>query len=361
VDLAEGAAPKLQSHHVANARRRFRRRFALAVFAGALFASPLAGAQSAKGTALQLFDDARALMAEERIPEACAKFAESQRVQAQLGTLLHLADCQEKLGQATSAWTNFREALEIARQRGDQRVAVTAARVKALEPRVSRLNVRIASGNRPQGLEILVNGTPLPPPLWGTAAPIDAGTLHVEARAPGHTSFRKQVNLREGDALSVDIPLLVASAPAAGTAPVPASDTERTDRDDTASSSGASRASGLRTAGFISAGAGAVGLGLSVYFYVHRNSLLDEREGVCPDLTRCTESQVTELKLLTDDAKQSDLFGKISFVTGAALAAGGIVMILVGSGSQGTARTASLELAPAVGPGHAGLSLSGRL
>ncbi|HEX5098164.1 MAG TPA: hypothetical protein VFV94_01635, partial [Polyangiaceae bacterium] len=76
-------------------------------------------AQDARAAAVLAYDQAEALMAAGKVAEACPRYAESQKLDPQLGTLLHLADCLEKKGQTASAWAAFRDASEIAEQRGD--------------------------------------------------------------------------------------------------------------------------------------------------------------------------------------------------------------------------------------------------
>ena len=50
-----------------------------------------------------LFRDGKALIAAERINDACAKFQESERLDPALGTLLHLATCYAQVGKTASA------------------------------------------------------------------------------------------------------------------------------------------------------------------------------------------------------------------------------------------------------------------
>ena len=61
--------------------------------------------------------------------EACAKFAESQRLDPASGTLINLGDCNEHLGLFASAWRYYREAVD--RLRADKRVEGLKARMKA--------------------------------------------------------------------------------------------------------------------------------------------------------------------------------------------------------------------------------------
>src|SRR5262245_52199416 len=63
-----------------------------------------------RAAAQVLFDEGRKLLKDEKIELACAKFAESMRLDHAVGTQLNLADCYEKLGRTASAWINWVEA-----------------------------------------------------------------------------------------------------------------------------------------------------------------------------------------------------------------------------------------------------------
>lgn len=91
--------------------------------------------------AIQLYDEANRLMEEGRFAAACPKYAESMRIDPQLGALLHLADCYAQSGQLASAWSSLRDAEEMARSRDDDRAAFAREQVALLEPRLNRITI----------------------------------------------------------------------------------------------------------------------------------------------------------------------------------------------------------------------------
>ena len=112
-----------------------------------------------KALATILFRDGRALMAAGRIPEACAKLEESQRLDPGGGTLLNLALCHEHEGRLARSWSEFIEAELVARGdgRGDREVEA-ASHVRALEPRLPRLTIVVPPAAQVEGLEIERDG-----------------------------------------------------------------------------------------------------------------------------------------------------------------------------------------------------------
>src|SRR4051812_34930505 len=91
-----------------------------------------------------LFDEGVALMARGDFEHACAKLAESQRLDPGGGTLLNLARCQEGAGRVSTAWATYRSALAIARRdaRAD-RIRYAEEHLAILEPRLPKLILRV--------------------------------------------------------------------------------------------------------------------------------------------------------------------------------------------------------------------------
>src|SRR5271165_2568006 len=140
-----------------------RRALALAIVAVAALAPSVALAQSKEDVARAdaLFNAAKALTDAGQYADACAKFAESKRLAPGLGVTLYLADCYEHIGRTASAWTEFRAAEGLARERSDKRADVARARAQALEPKLDRLTIEIAPSVPRVGLSILRDGLPV--------------------------------------------------------------------------------------------------------------------------------------------------------------------------------------------------------
>jgi hypothetical protein len=128
--------------------------------------------------------------------EACAKFAESQRLDPAPGTLINLGDCKEHLGLFASAWGYYREAAD--RLAGDKRAEGLKARVAAIEPRLSRLTLTLAPG-APGEARILRDDAAVGAASLGVAMPIDPGEHVVVVTAPGREPRRYVVTIGEAE------------------------------------------------------------------------------------------------------------------------------------------------------------------
>ena len=110
----------------------------------ALAAAPHALGQDNKAAAEALFDDAKKLMAAKHYAEACPKFADSQRLDPGVGTLLNLGLCYKQNGQTASAWSSYREAASLARSEGQSdREDLARQEAANLEPQLTKLVIEV--------------------------------------------------------------------------------------------------------------------------------------------------------------------------------------------------------------------------
>src|SRR5262249_12998089 len=142
-----------------------------------LFVAFPAGAQS-KALAEAAFKEARRLVRQGKVAEACPKFEASLKLDPAPGTQLNLADCYARLGRTASAWAIFVEVAE--KDTKAARAAEARRRAKALEPKLSRLTV---SAENADGLRVTRDGDDITA-LLGVAVPVDPGR-HVVAAMRG--------------------------------------------------------------------------------------------------------------------------------------------------------------------------------
>ncbi len=152
-----------------------------------LAAPSRARAQSAedKAAAEAAFEDGKRLMTAHAFAEACPKFAESNRRDPGIGTMLGLADCYEKNGQTASAWASFREAAAAAARKSDRREALARDNAARLEPLLSKILVRVPREADVRGLVVKRDGVEIGRALWEDPVPVDPGVHAISATAPG--------------------------------------------------------------------------------------------------------------------------------------------------------------------------------
>lgn len=300
-------------------------------FSAGLLLVPLSTrAQTAGGdnraSAALLFDQAQAALAASNVEEACTKLEASQRLDAQLGTLLHLSACYERLGRVASAWSGWREAADWAVQRKDEREKIARKHAQELEPKVPRLTLRV-SGTAPAGLQAKRDGAEVAPALFGSAVPVDPGKHHIEVTAPGYRMLERDVTLAEGGREVVEIALApdAEPSPIAVTAPI----TPVALGPDTSAPTADKASAGLqRPLGLALGGLGVVALGVGTYFAFDSKSTLRDRDDVCPSRKGCTVAEGKKNDELTEDARKAARFANIGLVGGAVLAAAGVTLWL---------------------------------
>jgi hypothetical protein len=199
--------------------------FSLATF---LVGVALAGRAAANEPDLaeQLFREGHALLKEHRYPEACSKFADSQRHDPASGTLLALAYCQELANLLASAQASYVAAAELARvEHQDERQRAATERAQSLAERVSTLTINV-----PESLwelpTLLVksNGVELERSVWGRPIPRDGGDIEIDVSASARSPWSSHVQLApEHDQRVVTVPPLGALSQASLVAPPAAS------------------------------------------------------------------------------------------------------------------------------------------
>ncbi len=183
-----------------------------AAVACAAMAPAVAEAQSsATAVAEALFQQARELFKQEHYADACPKFAESQRLDPKLGTLLNLAVCDEKLGKIATAWAEYTSAAAIA-HRDAQREREDFAReqIASLEKKLPRVILQVSAPD--PALIITWDDQVMAGAVLGTPLPMDPGKHRLAATEPGKKPWSREVTVPEAKTeILVPIPALEAA------------------------------------------------------------------------------------------------------------------------------------------------------
>jgi hypothetical protein len=283
--------------------------FSLLVASGLLAPSPAAAQDAAnKAAAEALFREGRALYDQGQYPAACAKLAESQKLDPAPGTLLNLGGCYEKNGQTASAWATFKEAMAASHVKGrTDWEDLARTRAAALEPTLSRLTIAVAS--KADGLAVTRDGKDVGSAEWGTAIPVDPGSHVVDAQAPHRKPFHQSIDVPSGGAsLTVSVGELD-----------PADDGGGTPGPETTPSNGSTQ----RTIGFVVGGIGIIGIGIGTVFGLSAmNKENDATKNHCDATNHCDPTGVQ----LGKDAQSAATASTIAFAVGGVALAGGVLL-----------------------------------
>ena len=297
-----------------------------------------------------LFQQGRDAMKRGDYAAACPKFVESQHLDPAPGTLINLADCEERQGKLASAYAHLREALDTL-PRGDERLALVRTKLAWLEKRTPRLTVQVASG-APTGTLVKRGEVELSGASLGTALPVDPGTVTVVVTAPGRRPRTFEVTIGAGQSKTLSVepgevdPTVAVGAArrrrAAGSA------------EDAAHPPDAAHTQ--RIAGWVLVGAGAVGLGVGAFAFSKRSSNLDRASNRCPADVCATEDDAAQFHAELAGATNWKKIGAVSLAGGVVAAAGGAILLLALPSADAT----SLRLTPIIAAGAGnGVNLSG--
>ena len=316
---------------------------AIAIAIGTL-APRLANAQSAEAEAL--FNDGDRLFAARKFDEACEAFDASNRIESRAGTIIRLGECREKQNRLASAWSAYRDALT--RVKDPYKKQVATERIAALEPRLSKLTIKLSADKRVDGLAITRNGVAVDPALWNRAVPSDGGKLVFVAKAPGFKDWTTTVNVPVANgAVTVDVPRLEPVAP-------------MQEKTVTAESTSDELPSGwLTSKRKVSIGLGGLAVGAAITGIVLGASAKGlERDAyvLCPDPQTPCGDAARAMDLAESGATRAT-FANVAFAASAVAAIGATVLWFVGKPDREPAR---VSVTPRIDHGFAGVAFGGR-
>jgi hypothetical protein len=222
-------------------------------------------------------------------------------------------------------------------------VKEAASELERTLPRLARATIRSTTTYR--GLALRLDGAPLDTATLGVPEIVDPGVHVLVARAPAFSTDEQRFTVPEGG--SVDVTITLRPEPDAG---------GKLGGQQGGHDSGAPRSgSSLRTAGWITAAAGAGALVAGTVTVLMRDGRRSSLESDCPHQTCPSTMSRGELEDRKQTIRDLTTASNVLLFGGGALLAGGITMIVLGNGSNGS-QTALVVGAPAA---DAGLTFRG--
>ncbi len=304
-------------------------------------------ARAADGAAAEaLFAQAKTLAEVGKYAEACPKFEASYKLDKALGTLLNLADCEEKIGKIASAWSHWGEGYEFAQATSDKRAAFASGRRDKLTPRLPKIQLDVTAGQ--SKLEVYRDGVRIDPAAFGVPLPSDPGEHAIEVRRGSEVLEKRGATAVEAQVATValDLPAIEKAHPPP---PPPML-----------------AASNLKTAGIVVAGFGGAGLltaaGLEIAAIVTKSGVGSSQcfQSVC---TPSGSDSINKARTLAIAGQWTGIASLVVGAVGATLiiASPGARPSPVSGSSAGAPRRASIAVSPWVGPGTGGLTVGGAL
>jgi len=310
-----------------------------------------------------LFDEGQRLYKESKFDAACGKLESSIKLCPRfLGARGRLAECYEQTGRLASAWAAWRDVAGIAAKSGNDkdraRTDLASRRAAALEPRLAHISVRLAPGNETKGLTIHRDGQPVEKASLGMAVPVDAGTHHVEATAPGYIGWRIDIGIVDGALVPVDVPALVEEPkpPEAGRVVIDPAAQQAADE------TARQRRRDRRITAMIAGGVGVVAVGVGAFFGIDAMGKASDSkkdpyncssDGACP-----TSDGVALLEDARRSARTADILIGVGVV---ALGAGAAIWFTAPEAPEERAATSAraTRFTPALASDSFGLIVSG--
>jgi hypothetical protein len=172
-----------------------------------LLATPAESANAQQAEAL--FQRARALLKADVPAEACPLLEKSHALDPALGTLMNLADCEERINHFVSAYIHFNDAAGWAERTHEaQRLTIARTRASALKPKLSW--IALSTQTPMHALHVKVNGFQVELGATAQSVPVDAGEVTISATADGFLPFTAHVQVAQSATVTFEVPKLLA-------------------------------------------------------------------------------------------------------------------------------------------------------
>lgn len=278
-----------------------------------------------------LFEQGRALLAQDRAEDACPKLEESQRLDPGLGTQFNLADCYERLGKLASAYALFTEVAATARATDqERREQIARSRADAVRSRLTRLVISVPAGAPPE-LSIERNGAEVGRGQWDFPVPVDPGVHRVRALSATGFEWSTEITVpSDGGVHRVTIPV---SDERSFFGPLP------------------------RKLGLVALGVSVIGLSVGTYFGVDALIKKNDASQAGCDGRVCRTSEGGELR---EQARRAGNIATVAMGMGVASLATAAVLFWVVSAPDAESQVGELELAPLLEARGGGLLFRGQ-
>jgi hypothetical protein len=246
---------------------------------------------------------------------ALSMFKEVALIKSTPQVRFHIATCEEKMGDWVQAIGSYRLALHEAQQANAKDVTDAAGEaIATLEPKIPKLTITRGDGAKVASVEL--DGRALGGASVGAPMSVNPGPHVIKASAPGREPIQVEMTVAERETKQVELVLPPApEGAAAGGLGSGAS----------AGDAAPAGPSAMKVAGFVTAGAGVVGLGISGVFFLMRQGAISDLDDQCgPDGTQCpADAQAT-----FDNGQTYSTVATATFIGGLGALALGTVLIL---------------------------------
>ncbi len=305
---------------------------ALALASPDAFAQPVTAPQGAQPAsrdpvrmtaAQQRFDRGRTLFEQHDYAGAIPELRASLDLYSSPNTRLYLGLCLLQTGSLAEAHAELQRTHAEARDRAAVNPNFANTRdlaereIAALRPRLAQVVVRVAAPVT--GMTVRVGATEVLPAMFGLPIFLDPGEVTVVSQAPGYVTFRETQRVGAGEAREVVVGLT--REPPRNLAPPMAEPVHETARVPVERVTGG----GVRTAGFVVMGVGALGLGAFALFGSFASSSWDDANRTPP-----TQRGSVAHRDMVDAGERWQLLANIGLGVGIGLVATSAVMIAVG-------------------------------